>query len=159
MWQFQRPYAEDRFRLSLRQRRPGGRIRNRRRVRGVRARKRARRTDGRGYASVPLVRCSGFWVRVRYSFMFRSSQVYVDVHAREPGRKLLDDVLEILSDSRLWSSLSHAQRCPFADVESFGHAQPGVRSYAWALLQTLLEKWPGALPPSVTQDDRLSGGM
>ncbi len=79
--------------------------------------------------------------------MVRSSQVYIDVHSQEPGRKLPDDVLDILSDSRLWSTLSHAQQCPFADVESFGHAQPGVRSYAWALLQTLLENWPGTPTP------------
>ena len=72
-----------------------------------------------------------------------ASQVYVGVHSREPGLKLADDVLDILSDSRVWSSLSHAQQCPFADIESFGHAQPGVRSCAWTLLQTLLENWPG----------------
>ena len=97
---------------------------------------------------------------MRYNyFVFGSSQVYVDVNAREPGHKLPDDVLEILSDSRLWSSLCHVQQCPFADVESFGHAQPGVRSYAWTLFQTLLEKWPGTLPLSATQGDKLSGHM
>ncbi|KAI9462830.1 hypothetical protein BJY52DRAFT_1203094 [Lactarius psammicola] len=49
---------------------------------------------------------------------------------------------QILSDPRLWSSLCHEQTCPFAEVESFGYAQPGVRSYAWALLLALLENWP-----------------
>ena len=55
-------------------------------------------------------------------------------------------VLDILSDARLWSSLSHVQIRPFADVESFGYGQPGVRSYVWALLQTLLENWTGMSP-------------
>lgn len=59
-------------------------------------------------------------------------------------RKLPENLLEILSDTRLWSSLCHEQMCPFAEGESlsFGYGQPGVRSYAWALLLTLLENWP-----------------
>jgi len=69
--------------------------------------------------------------------------VTLDIRSQKLGRKSLDDVLDILSDARLWSSLSHAQTCPFADVESFGYAQPGVRSYAWSLLQALLENWIG----------------
>jgi E3 ubiquitin-protein ligase listerin len=68
----------------------------------------------------------------------------LDIRSRKLGRKSLDDVLDILSDARLWSSLSHEQICPFADVESFGYGQPGVRSYAWALLQALLENRIGA---------------
>jgi E3 ubiquitin-protein ligase listerin len=85
-------------------------------------------------------------------FVVRTSQVHVDIHSRGPGRKLADDVLDILSDSRVWSSLSHAQQCSFADVESFGHAQPGVRSYAWTLLQTLLDNWPGTPSPLHSPD-------
>ncbi|KAH9035965.1 hypothetical protein EDB84DRAFT_1659282 [Lactarius hengduanensis] len=57
-------------------------------------------------------------------------------------RKLPENLLEILSDARLWSSLCHEQTCPFAEGESFGYGQPGVRSYAWALLLALLENWP-----------------
>ncbi|KAI9444100.1 hypothetical protein H4582DRAFT_1919312 [Lactarius indigo] len=57
-------------------------------------------------------------------------------------RKLPESLLEILSDARIWSSLCHEQTCPFAEVESFGCGQPGVRSYAWALLLALLENWP-----------------
>jgi E3 ubiquitin-protein ligase listerin len=49
----------------------------------------------------------------------------------------------------LWSSLHHAQTCPFADIESIGYAQPVVRSYAWALLLTLLENWRGTSPADV----------
>ncbi|KAF8500410.1 hypothetical protein F5888DRAFT_1682008 [Russula emetica] len=66
-------------------------------------------------------------------------QWILDIRSQKLGRKSLDDVLDILSDARLWSSLFHEQICPFADVESFGYGQPGVRSYAWALLQALLE--------------------
>ncbi|KAH9959432.1 hypothetical protein BC827DRAFT_504162 [Russula dissimulans] len=66
----------------------------------------------------------------------------LDVRSQKSGSKSLGDVLDILSDARLWSSLCHAQTCPFADVESFGYSQPGVRSHAWALLQALLENWP-----------------
>ncbi|KAH9005649.1 hypothetical protein EDB86DRAFT_3177955 [Lactarius hatsudake] len=44
-------------------------------------------------------------------------------------RKLPENLLEILSHARLWSSLCHEQT-------------PGVRSYAWALLLALLENWP-----------------
>ncbi|KAI9452266.1 hypothetical protein F5148DRAFT_1331820 [Russula earlei] len=69
-------------------------------------------------------------------------QWILDVRSQNAGSKSFDVVLDILSDPRLWSSLCHAQTCPFADVESFGHAQPGVRSCAWALLQALLENWP-----------------
>jgi len=76
--------------------------------------------------------------------------VTLDIRSQKLGRKLLDDVLDVLSDVRLWSSLSHAQTCPFADVESFGYAQPGVRSYAWALLQALLENWTGTSLPIVS---------
>ena len=77
------------------------------------------------------------------------SQLWVvDVRSQKPGPKSLEDVLDILSDARLWSSLCHAQTCPFANVESFGYSQPGVRSHAWALLQALLENWPGAPFPS-----------
>ena len=67
----------------------------------------------------------------------------LDNHFQKPRRKSFDDVLDILSDARLWSSLYHEQICPFADVESFGYGQPGVRSYTWALLQALLENWTG----------------
>ncbi|KAF8268005.1 hypothetical protein EI94DRAFT_1728947 [Lactarius quietus] len=69
-------------------------------------------------------------------------QWVLDVCAQRRGHKLPESLLEILSDARLWSSLCHEQTCPFAEVESFGYAQPGVRSYAWALLLTLLENWP-----------------
>ncbi|KAI0263034.1 hypothetical protein BC834DRAFT_828029 [Gloeopeniophorella convolvens] len=73
-----------------------------------------------------LGRCSGCSMRARRNSKRRS------------------DMLEILSDARVWSALYHAPNCPFADVESFGHAQPVVRSYAWTLLQTLVENWIGA---------------
>ncbi|KAH9041508.1 hypothetical protein EDB83DRAFT_2409286 [Lactarius deliciosus] len=56
--------------------------------------------------------------------------------------KLPENLLEILSDARLWSSLCHEQTCSFAEGESFGYGQPGVRSYAWSLLLALLENWP-----------------
>src|SRR6266702_2925255 len=69
-----------------------------------------------------------------------------DVCAQRRGHTLPESLLEILSDARLWSSLCHEQTCPFAEVESFGYAQPGVRSYAWALLLALLENWPGTPP-------------
>ncbi|KAI0273234.1 hypothetical protein BGY98DRAFT_998534 [Russula aff. rugulosa BPL654] len=68
-------------------------------------------------------------------------QWILNIRTQKLGRKSLDDVLDILSDARLWSSLSHEQICPFVDVESFGYGQPGVRGYAWALLQALLENW------------------
>ncbi|KAI0305195.1 hypothetical protein B0F90DRAFT_1702407 [Multifurca ochricompacta] len=58
------------------------------------------------------------------------------------GPSSLEDLFEILSDARLWSSLHHAQTCPFANVESFGYGQPVVRSYAWTLLLAMLETWP-----------------
>ncbi|KAH9038092.1 hypothetical protein EDB85DRAFT_2287642 [Lactarius pseudohatsudake] len=45
-------------------------------------------------------------------------------------RKLPENLLEILSDAQLWSSLCHEQTCPFAEGETFGYGQPGVRSYA-----------------------------
>lgn len=74
----------------------------------------------------------------------------LDIRSQNLGRKSLDDILDILSDARLWSSLSHEQICPFVDVESFGYGQPGVRSYAWAFLQALLENWTGTPQHSVT---------
>jgi hypothetical protein len=85
-------------------------------------------------------------MHLAYGLLF--SGCMLDIRSQKPGPKSLDDVLDILSDARLWSSLSHAQACPFADVESFGYAQPGVRSGAWALLQALLENWPGTLRPT-----------
>jgi hypothetical protein len=72
-----------------------------------------------------------------------TSESRADVCAQKRGHKLPESLLEILSDARLWSSLCHAQTCPFVEVESFGYAQPGVRTYAWAFLLALLENWPG----------------
>lgn len=100
------------------------------------------------YALVLSARYSGFSVRTRFhSFSVLGippfSLYMLDIRSQKLGRKALDDVLDILSDARLWSSLFHAQICPFAEVESFGYGQPGVRSYAWALLQALLENWTG----------------
>ena len=44
----------------------------------------------------------------------------------------------ILSNPALWSALCSADNCPFAELESFGYAQPIVRKSAWALLQSTL---------------------
>lgn len=115
----------------------------------ARARKRARRTGRHGCGLEHSALCSGFWVRARSNLAScggLTSDPRADVCAQRGGHKLPESLLEILSDARLWSSLCHAQTCPFAEVESFGYAQPGVRTYAWALLLTLLEYWHGASP-------------
>ena len=44
----------------------------------------------------------------------------------------------ILLNPALWSTLCSADNCPFAELESFGYAQPIVRKSAWALLQSTL---------------------
>ncbi|KAI0042795.1 hypothetical protein FA95DRAFT_1682318 [Auriscalpium vulgare] len=64
----------------------------------------------------------------------------LDTRASSPS-KSLEDLLDLLSNPALWSSLHHAETCPFADIESFGLAQPPVRSAAWSLLQSLLSHW------------------
>ena len=88
-------------------------------------------------------------VRITFFFSFCAgslTSIVSDVYAQRGGHKLPESLLEILSDARLWSSLCHEQTCPFAEVESFGYAQPLVRSHAWALLLALLENWPGTPP-------------
>ncbi len=42
----------------------------------------------------------------------------------------------IIPNPALWSALCSAGNCPFAELESFGYAQPIVRKSAWALLQS-----------------------
>lgn len=115
------------------------------------------RTGALGVLQWILGTCATFTFHLMIP-LFSSGCAVIDVRSQIPGRRSLDDLLDILSDVRLWSSLYHAQTCPFADVESFGYAQPGVRSYAWALLQVLLEKWPGTpLPATPLLADRLGG--
>ncbi|KAG5637584.1 hypothetical protein H0H81_004035 [Sphagnurus paluster] len=48
------------------------------------------------------------------------------------------ELLEFFKNPALWSSLHHAQQCPFVDLESFGYGQHNVRKGAWALVQALL---------------------
>ena len=118
----------------------------------ARVRRRASRIGRHGCGSGHLARCSGFWVRARTTclvFFFERASPRSDVCAQKRGHKLPESLLDILIDARLWSSLCHKQTCPFAEVESFGYAQPGVRSHAWALLLALLENWPGT--PSANQ--------
>ncbi|RDB18704.1 E3 ubiquitin-protein ligase listerin [Hypsizygus marmoreus] len=59
-----------------------------------------------------------------------------------------DNMIDFFKNPALWSSLYHAEHCPFVEiVESFGYAQPSVRKGAWGLLQTLLESWKDHLEP------------
>ncbi|KAG5352362.1 hypothetical protein C0989_002683 [Termitomyces sp. Mn162] len=51
---------------------------------------------------------------------------------------LPNEVLEFFKNPALWSSLYHAERCPFVSVEGFGHGQPNVRKSAWTLILSLL---------------------
>ncbi|KAG6916946.1 hypothetical protein DXG01_004633 [Tephrocybe rancida] len=51
---------------------------------------------------------------------------------------LPDDLIEFFGDPALWSSLYHADQCPFVDVESFGYGQHNVRKSAWGLILSLL---------------------
>lgn len=57
--------------------------------------------------------------------------------------KALDDLMPLLSNSALWSSLHHSEVSPFVDIESFGSGQPVVRKSAWTLLQSLLRRYSG----------------
>ena len=51
---------------------------------------------------------------------------------------------EFFSNPALWSSLHHAERCPFWDGGiSFGFGQPYVRRSGWTLLQSLLSALKG----------------
>lgn len=54
-----------------------------------------------------------------------------------------EDLSGLLLDPVLWTSLHHAEKCPWAAVESFGWGQPNVRKGAWALVQTLLTTQKG----------------
>lgn len=54
-----------------------------------------------------------------------------------------EDLSGLLLDPVLWTSLHHAEKCPWAAVEPFGWGQPNVRKAAWALVQTLLTTQKG----------------
>ncbi|KAG6811117.1 hypothetical protein H0H92_008917 [Tricholoma furcatifolium] len=51
---------------------------------------------------------------------------------------LSDEILDFFKNPALWSSLYHAEQCPFFDIDSFGHSQPNVRKSAWGLILSLL---------------------
>jgi E3 ubiquitin-protein ligase listerin len=69
---------------------------------------------------------------------------WIDSRAKAESTKSLEELLDTLSDSTLWTGLYHAQLCPFApDSEVIGHGQPLVRSATWSLLDTLLRGWKG----------------
>ncbi|KAG6865555.1 hypothetical protein C0991_001559 [Blastosporella zonata] len=51
---------------------------------------------------------------------------------------LPDDLVNFFNNPALWSSLYHADQCPFVGVESFGYGQHNVRKSAWALILSLL---------------------
>lgn len=58
----------------------------------------------------------------------------------------LEDILPLLSQPALWSSLHHTETSPLGpDLESFGFRQPVVRKSAWALVQSLLKNWKAQL--------------
>ncbi|GLB39355.1 putative ring finger [Lyophyllum shimeji] len=71
--------------------------------------------------------------RLRISALGAIRRIIETLHAEPP-----EDILNFVKNPALWSSLHHAERCPFIDIESFGHGQHNVRKSAWALLQTLL---------------------
>ncbi|KAF9458921.1 hypothetical protein BDZ94DRAFT_1068633 [Collybia nuda] len=58
-----------------------------------------------------------------------------------------DDLIDFFKNAALWSSLHHAEHCPFIELESFGFGQPNVRKAGWTLIQTLLQNWKGHLEP------------
>ncbi|KAF9556293.1 hypothetical protein CPC08DRAFT_820566 [Agrocybe pediades] len=51
------------------------------------------------------------------------------------------------SNPAVWTILHHAETAPWAEVESFGFAQPNVRKAGWSLLQTLLTSHKDRLEP------------
>ncbi|KAA1476143.1 hypothetical protein DENSPDRAFT_874439 [Dentipellis sp. KUC8613] len=72
-----------------------------------------------------------------------------ETEAEAEAPKLPETLVDMLASAPLWTALHHARVCPFADIESFGFGQPGVRTAAWALLQTLLQYWKAEAELSV----------
>ena len=77
--------------------------------------------------------------------LIRMSTFFIDARAKNAGSESLQDLMDMLSNPALWSSLHYADACPFVDMESFGLAQPVVRTSAWSLLLVLLQHWKGVL--------------
>ncbi|KAF8056637.1 hypothetical protein FPV67DRAFT_646018 [Lyophyllum atratum] len=71
--------------------------------------------------------------RLRISGLGAIRRIIETLHADVP-----EDLVDFFKNPALWSSLHHAEQCPFVDLESFGYGQHNVRKSAWALLQALL---------------------
>ncbi|KAI0945042.1 hypothetical protein AcV7_001681 [Taiwanofungus camphoratus] len=76
---------------------------------------------------------------------FGSAEWVINAYTELQEVYMPDEFLKPFSNPALWSSLYHARMPPFVQVESFGFNQPGLRSSAWSLLQTLLRTCKGHL--------------
>jgi hypothetical protein len=80
-------------------------------------------------------------------FVGYTNGFFLETSTKTTATDTSSDLLNLLKNPVLWSSLYYAAQCPFAnswDGESFGFAQPGVRKAAWALVGTLLKTWKGS---------------
>ena len=90
------------------------------------------------------------WILGSYSIF--NHLVYSNtISLSKDTRSSLEDILPLLSQPSLWSSLSHTESSPLGEGESFGWGQPGVRKAAWGLVRSLLKNWKTQLG----QDDVL----
>ncbi|KAF5380135.1 hypothetical protein D9615_006188 [Tricholomella constricta] len=71
--------------------------------------------------------------RLRISGLGAIRRIIGALHKEPP-----EDLIDFFKNPALWSSLYHAEQCPFMDIETFGHGQHNVRKNAWALVQALL---------------------